>query len=229
MTTQGPFRHADRALLFSGAGSSWPASSFSCSSRAAVIATWAMQRFVTFPSAARGAANPAALAAAGGEQLWLDADGARVEAWLLPARGARHRGPLVIYAHGNGELIDMRAADFARAARRGHRRAAGRISRATAARAARPPRRAHRRAGGRVRLGRTRSGASMRSASWVTALARRWRHRATRGAPSARGAGARVDLRESRGRRDGLRRAALAADESLRYGRRAAPISAGRC
>jgi uncharacterized protein len=75
-----------------------------------LIATWAVQRYVTFPDPPAGAANPAALAAAGGRQVWLDVDGARVEAWLLPARGAA--SGLIIYAHGNGELIDMRAADF---------------------------------------------------------------------------------------------------------------------
>jgi pimeloyl-ACP methyl ester carboxylesterase len=77
------------------------------------IATWAIQRFVTFPSPPGNASNPAALAANGGERVWLDADGHRVEAWLLPARERATPGPLVIYAHGNGELIDMRASEFA--------------------------------------------------------------------------------------------------------------------
>lgn len=77
------------------------------------IATWGIQRYVTFPNPPRGAANPAALTAAAGEQLWLDAAGDRVEAWLLPARASSSPGPLVIYAHGNGELIDMRAQEFA--------------------------------------------------------------------------------------------------------------------
>ncbi|HTU67971.1 MAG TPA: alpha/beta hydrolase [Steroidobacteraceae bacterium] len=75
------------------------------------IATWAIQRYVTFPSPPAGSANPAVRATVGGELVWLDADGDRVEAWLLPARNAARRA-LVIYAHGNGELIDMRAADF---------------------------------------------------------------------------------------------------------------------
>lgn len=76
----------------------------------AFIATWAVQRYVTFPNPPRGSANPAILAAVGGREVWLDADGARVEAWLLPARGTATG--LIIYAHGNGELIDMRAAEF---------------------------------------------------------------------------------------------------------------------
>jgi pimeloyl-ACP methyl ester carboxylesterase len=76
----------------------------------ALIATWAIQRFVTFPSPPAGSANPAARTAAGGRIVWLDVDGARVEAWLLPAQGTA--AALIIYSHGNGELIDMRAADF---------------------------------------------------------------------------------------------------------------------
>jgi uncharacterized protein len=78
-----------------------------------LISTWAIQRYVTFPNPPASAWNAGARAAAGGEQVWLDAAGDRVEAWLLPARAGAPRGPLVIYAHGNGELIDMRAHEFA--------------------------------------------------------------------------------------------------------------------
>jgi len=78
-----------------------------------LIATWAVQRYVTFPQPPASAWNPAARAAAGGEQVWLDVDGDRVESWLLPARDQGAYAPLIIYAHGNGELIDMRAQDFA--------------------------------------------------------------------------------------------------------------------
>jgi hypothetical protein len=62
------------------------------------------QRSLLFPGArAFGAAGPEAL---GGERFWIDADGARSEAWLLPARGGDGSGPLLVFAHGNGELID---------------------------------------------------------------------------------------------------------------------------
>jgi len=73
---------------------------------AAVAFLWQLQRQVLFPAPfTRGAELD--LAARAGERLWLDAGGARVEAWLLPARaGSPARGPLIIYAHGNGELID---------------------------------------------------------------------------------------------------------------------------
>jgi fermentation-respiration switch protein FrsA (DUF1100 family) len=77
-----------------------------------LIATWAIQRYVTFPRPPDSAWNPNARTDNGGEQLWLDADGARVEAWYLPPATARVKAPLIIYAHGNAELIDMRAGDF---------------------------------------------------------------------------------------------------------------------
>jgi pimeloyl-ACP methyl ester carboxylesterase len=77
------------------------------------VATYLIQRFVTFPRPPVTAWNPGALQANGGEQLWLDAGGERVEAWYLPPRAPAARSPLLIYAHGNGELIDMRAGDFA--------------------------------------------------------------------------------------------------------------------
>jgi len=76
-------------------------------------ATYLIQRYVTFPRPPASAWNPEARQANGGEQLWLDADGKRVEAWYLPPLSATRPSPLLIYAHGNGELIDMRAGDFA--------------------------------------------------------------------------------------------------------------------
>ncbi len=76
-----------------------------------LVATWAVQRYVTFPRPPDAAWNQAARAAAGGEEVWLDAQGDRVEAWFLPGRGSAPTA-LVIYAHGNGELIDMRAGEF---------------------------------------------------------------------------------------------------------------------
>jgi fermentation-respiration switch protein FrsA (DUF1100 family) len=77
----------------------------------AFVATWAIQRYVTFPRPPETAWDPSALTAAGGEEVWLDVQGERVEAWFLPGRGPTPTA-LAIYAHGNGELIDMRAGDF---------------------------------------------------------------------------------------------------------------------
>jgi fermentation-respiration switch protein FrsA (DUF1100 family) len=65
-----------------------------------------LQRSVLFPRpiAAGGTADPER---ARGERLWLEPPGGRVEAWLLPAaRRGEGRRPLVLFAHGNGELID---------------------------------------------------------------------------------------------------------------------------
>jgi len=42
------------------------------------------------------------------ERLWVDIPGGRVEGWLLLSPEAEpERKPLVIFAHGNGELIDI--------------------------------------------------------------------------------------------------------------------------
>ena len=118
MTTQGPFRSAERALLFSGGVHSCAASPPSWWWRIAAI--WlvvALQKFLTFPRAHPSVQQPAALAAAGGEAIWFDIDGARVEAWFLPVSGDKP-APLLIHAHGNGELIDIQtqSVDAARAA-----------------------------------------------------------------------------------------------------------------
>jgi len=75
-------------------------------------ATWFIQRFITFPNPRHSESNPRARTDNGGEQLWLAADGARVEAWYLPPAVSSAHAPLIIYSHGNAELIDMRAGEF---------------------------------------------------------------------------------------------------------------------
>ena len=80
----------------------------------ALATTWLIQRFATFPPAPRGAQREAALAEAGGQRVWLDADGARVEAWFLPPHRANHPVAVLIYSHGIRELIDSRATQFGR-------------------------------------------------------------------------------------------------------------------
>jgi fermentation-respiration switch protein FrsA (DUF1100 family) len=75
-------------------------------------AAWFIQRFITFPLPRHSDSKPQARIDNGGEQIWLDVDGARVEAWYLPPVTPRARAPLVIYSHGNAELIDMRADEF---------------------------------------------------------------------------------------------------------------------
>ncbi len=54
------------------------------------------------------------------ERLWVDIPGARVEGWLLLSPTAEgKRKPLVLFAHGNGELIDIWPETFQSLTRRG--------------------------------------------------------------------------------------------------------------
>ena len=66
----------------------------------------AMQRHALFPAPA-AAGRSAFERIPGAERLWLETEGARAEAWYLPPLlGAPGPAPLVVFAHGNGELID---------------------------------------------------------------------------------------------------------------------------
>jgi hypothetical protein len=83
---------------------------------AAVAAWWALlfllQRSVLYPAplAASGAGD---LPSVGGRSVWLEHAAGRSEAWLLPPSPAPAApGPLLIFAHGNGELIDFWAGAF---------------------------------------------------------------------------------------------------------------------
>jgi fermentation-respiration switch protein FrsA (DUF1100 family) len=77
---------------------------------------WALafvaQRALLFPRSAIQAGAAPDLERLGAERLWLESDGGRSEAWLLPARTGGAPGPLIVYAHGNGELIDHWAEAF---------------------------------------------------------------------------------------------------------------------
>jgi hypothetical protein len=64
-----------------------------------------IQRSMMYPGTMRGAA-PAPPPIPGLEQIWLELPEGRVEAWLLPAEGDGTPAPVVLFAHGNGELID---------------------------------------------------------------------------------------------------------------------------
>ena len=89
----------------------------------ALVLWWALafvaQRALIFPRSAIPPHAAADLGRLGGETLWLEAGGRRSEAWLLPARGGGAPGPLLLYAHGNGELIDHWADAFEPARARG--------------------------------------------------------------------------------------------------------------
>jgi uncharacterized protein len=70
------------------------------------------QRSMLFPApSATGAPPPPSDA----QTIWLDIPHARVEAWYLPptARESAGPAPLVVFTHGNGELIDDWPGDFA--------------------------------------------------------------------------------------------------------------------
>src|SRR5215831_7169278 len=67
-------------------------------------AMYFLQPVLTFPHPPADSARPQARVDAGGEALWVDVDGARVEGWFLPGAASTVPAPLLVYAHGNGEL-----------------------------------------------------------------------------------------------------------------------------
>lgn len=67
-----------------------------------------MQRHIMFPRGQIPVPHPDAVKIPGLERIWLDTAAGKVEAWFLPSTGPReHPSPAVIFAHGNGELIDF--------------------------------------------------------------------------------------------------------------------------
>jgi pimeloyl-ACP methyl ester carboxylesterase len=72
----------------------------------AVLCLRAFTRAMIFPAPPVPAESPPL--EAGARQTWLEMPHGRVEAILLPGRRSGEApGPLVVYAHGNGELIDF--------------------------------------------------------------------------------------------------------------------------
>jgi fermentation-respiration switch protein FrsA (DUF1100 family) len=63
------------------------------------------ERLLLFPGA-RAELAPDALERVGGESVWLEHAAGRSEAFWLPAHGLRGAAPLLVFAHGNAELID---------------------------------------------------------------------------------------------------------------------------
>jgi hypothetical protein len=79
---------------------------------AGVALLFAAQRAALFPAPQAGA--PETDASNGVVRSWVDGKSGRTELWLLPALGrSMHPGPLLVFAHGNGELIDSWAGAFA--------------------------------------------------------------------------------------------------------------------
>jgi uncharacterized protein len=69
------------------------------------LVVFVVQRRIVFPGAQRESPRASATAPAGATQVWLDASFGRVEAWFFPA-DAVAAAPTVVFAHGNGELIE---------------------------------------------------------------------------------------------------------------------------
>ena len=79
-----------------------------------VAAYWALlffaQRSILFPAPRVAGAPPRP---PGVEQIWLAASFGRVEAWYLPAAASATRpAPLLVFSHGNAELIDYWPEEF---------------------------------------------------------------------------------------------------------------------
>lgn len=71
-----------------------------------VALLFAFQRAVVFPGTRREPPRDSpASTPPGVTQFWLETPAGKVEAWLLEAAGT-DPAPLVVFAHGNGELID---------------------------------------------------------------------------------------------------------------------------
>jgi fermentation-respiration switch protein FrsA (DUF1100 family) len=75
-----------------------------------IVAVLAGQRAVLFPHPEPPAGRTRPPDA---EQLWLATDLGRIEAWYLPPKRSAERAPVLIYFHGNGELIDFLPLEFA--------------------------------------------------------------------------------------------------------------------
>lgn len=75
---------------------------------------WFAQRTILFPRFLIPSLPPNAQPAAHVEVWQRPAAGGKVEAWFMPGDGvsAQNPGPAVIFAHGNGELIDFWQHDF---------------------------------------------------------------------------------------------------------------------
>lgn len=76
---------------------------------ALLMAVLWLQRALLFPRYMVRAHARAGDGVRGLERLWIDTDQGRVEAWFLRGDGASAEapGPAVLFAHGNGELIEQ--------------------------------------------------------------------------------------------------------------------------
>lgn len=73
-----------------------------------IVIVWSMQHRIMFPTSMIEDSRVLGGPPAGVESIWLTDNGNRVESWFIPGKGvsAENPGPAVVFAHGNGELID---------------------------------------------------------------------------------------------------------------------------
>lgn len=69
------------------------------------VLMFAFQRRLVFPGVSRGSLRGEPLAPPDATQVWLDTSFGRTEAWLFRVGGAAS-APTIIFAHGNGEIIE---------------------------------------------------------------------------------------------------------------------------
>lgn len=78
-----------------------------------LLLLYAIQRSVLFPVPPLPAGGLSGPTPSDVEPVWLQLETERSEAWLLrPLARGRERSPLIVFAHGNGELIDYWASEF---------------------------------------------------------------------------------------------------------------------
>jgi pimeloyl-ACP methyl ester carboxylesterase len=73
--------------------------------RPPALLMFSLQRRIVFPGSRRESPRASATAPSGATQVWLDASFGRVEAWFFAADSVAE-APTVVFAHGNGELIE---------------------------------------------------------------------------------------------------------------------------
>ncbi|MSR19898.1 MAG: hypothetical protein EXR91_02830 [Gemmatimonadetes bacterium] len=82
------------------------------------VLMFALQRRLAFPGASRESLRATATEPPGVTQAWLDASFGSAEAWFFGAP-ARATAPTIVFAHGNGELIEDWESAMERVARSG--------------------------------------------------------------------------------------------------------------
>lgn len=71
-----------------------------------VALAWGCQRALLFPGGGKAPAQPLSARVPGAIAIDVEHAEGRSEGILLPAHGGATRSPVVVFAHGNGELID---------------------------------------------------------------------------------------------------------------------------